>query len=141
MSDETAEEVYQPDNPLAISHPVPALRLNQRETGLEMLDKEGSAPPEPSLSPQLGSGWMHWIRPLRGISGLLLVALAWAGLLVMVLLYHGATQMPLKLWPPNWSVLVPLVDLLAALWIGLVVAMSMLVGSFLLWLAITVRGW
>lgn len=138
MSD---DQVHQPENSLAISHPMPALRLNQREVGLEVLPLEGSegrAAPEASGFRPV-SAW--WIRPLRGMTGLLLLALAWVGLLAIVILFRGAIQLPVKFWPLSLRPVLPVVELVAALWIGVTVAMSILVGSFLLWLALTVRGW
>ena len=141
MSDEQAS---QSDGPLVVSHPMPALRLNQRDVDLAMLREDGSLE-EPNSSafpkskPPNGT---HWIRLLRGATGILLLALAWMGLLIIVLLIHAAThEEPLKLWPLGIQSLLPVGELLGAIWLGVAVAMSLLVGAFLLWLALTVRGW
>jgi hypothetical protein len=62
--------------------------------------------------------------------------------LIIVLLIHDATpDEPLKFWPLGIQSLLPVVELLGAIWVGVAVAMSLLVGAFLLWLALTVRGW
>jgi hypothetical protein len=83
----------------------------------------------------------RWIRPLRGLVGVLLLALAWVGLVGIALLAHGATDAQLKLWPPSLRLLLPVAQLIAALWIGLIVVTLIFLGSFLIWLALTVRGW
>jgi hypothetical protein len=123
---------------------MPALRLNQREVELDALMQDGFAQDqEPSALPQLKpTAATRWIRLLRGVIGLLLLSLAWLGLVIIVLLVHGAMhEEPLKLWPLGIQSLVPVVELLGAIWVGVAVAMSLLVGAFLLWLALTVRGW
>ena len=130
----------QSDGSLAISHPMPALRLNQRDVELNMLRQDGSLE-EPESSSRSPTG-TRWIRPLRGVAGILLLALAWLGLLTIVLLIHAATHdEPLKLWPLGIQSVPPLIELLGVIWLGVAVAMSLLVGAFLLWLALTVRGW
>jgi hypothetical protein len=130
----------QSDGSLVISHPMPALRLNQRDVELNMLRQDGSLEePESSSRPPAGT---RWIRPLRAGAGILLLALAWIGLLTIVLLIHAATHdEPLKLWPLGIQSVLPLIELLGVIWLGVAVAMSLLVGAFLLWLALTVRGW
>jgi hypothetical protein len=126
---------------------MPALRLNQRETAVDMLDVEGLSEPETSdadagaKTKDAATPLSGWIRPLRGVVGVLLLALAWVGLVAIALLAHGATDMPLKLWPPSLRMLLPVVQLIAAIWIGLIVATLIFLGSFLIWLALTVRGW
>jgi hypothetical protein len=82
-----------------------------------------------------------WIRPLRAVVGILLLAVAWAGLLTMAVLVHNVASMPLRLWPPSFRILFPILELVAAVWIGMVTATSVLVSSFLVWLALTERGW
>jgi hypothetical protein len=147
MSDESVQELHQSENPPVISHPMPALRLNQREMSLNILDMEGQREPETfeddtgAKTEDIAAPLSHWIRPLRGAVGILLLALAWVGLVSIALLVHGATDVPLKLWPPSLRLLLPVVQLIAALWIGLIVAILIFLGSFLTWLALTVRGW
>jgi hypothetical protein len=120
---------------------MPALRLNQREVELDMLRQDGSSQESDPATVKAPNG-TRWIRPLRGVTGLLLLALAWLGLLCIVLLIHAAThEEPLKLWPLGIESLLPLVEILGAIWLGVAVAMCLLVGAFLLWLALTVRGW
>jgi hypothetical protein len=112
-----------------------------------MVDLEGEREPETNgadvgvTSRELAPHSFRWIRPLRGVVGILLLALAWAGLVVIALLAHAATGMPLRLWPPQLRLILPVVELTLALWIGLIVAVLILLGSFLIWLALTVRGW
>ena len=141
MSDEQAN---QSDSSLAVSLPMPALRLNQREVDLDVLRQDGSTEEsDPAAAPPVKTpNGTRWIRPLRGVTGLLLLALAWLGLLCIVLLIHAATyDQPLKLWPFGIESLLPLIEILGAIWLGVAVAMCLLVGAFLLWLALTVRGW
>jgi len=147
MSDESVQELHNAENPQVMSNPMPALRLNQRETSVDMLDLEGQRDPETygtdagAKAHDVVSPSYHWIRPLRGVVGILLLALAWVGLVVIALLAHGATDMPLKLWPPGLWSLLPIVQLTLALWIGFIVAVLIFLGSFLIWLALTVRSW
>jgi hypothetical protein len=148
MSDESVQGLHQSENPAVMSHPMPALRLNQRETPfMDMLDMEGQREPETleddtrAKTEDIAAPWPRWIRPLRGAVGILLLALAWVGLVGIALLAHGATDVPLKLWPPGWRLLLPVVQLTLALWIGFIVAILIFLGSFLIWLALTVRGW
>jgi hypothetical protein len=147
MSDESVQGLHQPENPQVISQPMPALRLNQRETSVDILDMEGLSEPETSESDvevktkDAAEPLSRWIRPLRGVVGILLLALAWVGLVGIALLAHGVTDMPLKLWPPSLRLLLPVAQLIAAIWIGLIVATLIFLGSFLIWLALTVRGW
>jgi hypothetical protein len=134
----------QSESPLAISHPMPALRLNQRDVELNMLRQDGSieGPESPTLASSRPPAGTRWIRPLRGGAGILLLALAWLGLLTIVFLIHAAIHdEPLKLWPLGIQSVLPLIELLGVIWLGIAVAMSLLVGAFLLWLALTVRGW
>jgi hypothetical protein len=134
----------QPDSSLVISHPVPALRLNQRDVELDVLKQDGSTmeSESPAFAESRPPGGTRWIRPLRGVTGILFLALAWLGLLIIVLLIHAATHdESLKLWPLGIQSLLPLVELVGAIWVGVAVAMSLLVGAFLVWLALTVRGW
>jgi hypothetical protein len=134
----------QPDSSLAISHPMPALRLNQRDVELNMLRQDGSIeePKSSNLASSRPPNGTRSIRLLRGVAGILLLALAWLGLLTIVLLIHAATHdEPLKLWPLGIPSVLPLIELLGVIWLGVAVAMSLLVGAFLLWLALTVRGW
>jgi hypothetical protein len=145
MTDESGQGVHQSENPPVISHPMPALRLNQREAGLDMVGMEDQSESTPSKAEvevlESAVPLLRWIRPLRGVLGILLLALAWVGLVGIALLLHGATDAPLKLWPPSLRLLLPLIQVIAALWIGLIVAILILLGSFLVWLALTVRGW
>jgi hypothetical protein len=147
MSDESVQGLHQSENPPVISHPMPALRLNQRETSPDMLDMEAQREPETSeadagpSTKDFAAPLSSWIRPLRGVVGILLLALAWIGLVGIALLAHGATDVPLKLWPPSLRLLLPVAQLIAALWIGLIVVTLIFLGSFLIWLALTVRGW
>jgi small-conductance mechanosensitive channel len=147
MSDESVQELHQSENSPVISHPMPALRLNQRETSVDIVDIEAQREPETSdaetgaTTKDVVAPLSSWIRPLRGVVGIVLLALAWVGLVGIALLVHGATDAPLKLWPPSLRFLLPVVQLIAALWIGLIVATLIFLGSFLIWLALTVRGW
>lgn len=147
MSDESVQRLHQSENPPVISHPMPALRLNQRQTSLDILDMEGQREPETfeddigTKTEDIVAPLSRWIRPLRGGVGILLLALAWVGLVGIALLAHGATDVPLKLWPPSLRLLLPVVQLTLALWIGLIVAILIFLGSFLIWLALSVRGW
>jgi hypothetical protein len=75
------------------------------------------------------------------VVGIVLLALAWVGLVGIAVLVHGVADAPLKLGPPSLRLLLPVVQLIAALWIGLIVATLIFLGSFLIWLALTVRGW
>jgi hypothetical protein len=123
---------------------MPALRLNQREVELDVLRQDGpTQESDPAAVPPVKApNGTRWIRPLRGVTGVLLLALAWLGLLCIVLLIHAATHdQPLKLWPLGIEALLPLIEILGAIWLGVAVAMCLLVGAFLLWLALTVRGW
>jgi hypothetical protein len=134
----------QSESPLAISLPMPALRLNQRDVELDELMQDGlSQDQEPSsrLHMKQPAG-TRWIRLLRGVIGILLLALTWLGLVIVVLLVRAATHdEPLRLWPLGIQSLMPLLELIGAVWLGVAVAMSLLVGAFLLWLALSVRGW
>jgi hypothetical protein len=147
MSDESVQRLHQSENPPVISHPMPALRLNQRETSLDMVDMGAHREPETSqadaeaTTEDVAAPLSSWIRPLRGVVGILLLALAWVGLVGIALLAHGVTDVPLKLWPPSLRLLLPVAQLIAALWIGLIVVTLIFLGSFLIWLALTVRGW
>jgi hypothetical protein len=147
MSDESVQRLHQSENPPIISHPMPALRLNQRQASLDILDMEGQREPETfeddigAKTEDIAAPLSRWIRPLRGAVGILLLALAWVGLVGIALLAHGATDVPLKLWPPSLRLLLPVVQLTLALWIGLIVAILIFLGSFLIWLALSVRGW
>jgi hypothetical protein len=149
MSDESIRRLHQSEDPPIISHPMPALRLNQRETSPDMLDSmEAQREPEKTseadaaaTTKDVAAPLSSWIRPLRGVVGILLLALAWVGLVGIALLAHGATDVPLKLWPPSLRLLLPVALLIAALWIGVIVVTLIFLGSFLIWLALTVRGW
>src|SRR5215469_16049933 len=128
MSDEIAPGVHQSDNPPTRSHPMPALRLNQRETSVDMLDMEGQRAPQTSEAevgaevPGVAAPTLSWIRLLRGVVGILLLALAWVGLVGIALLVHGATDVPLKLSPPSLRLLLPIAQIVLAAWIGFIVA-------------------
>ena len=71
-----------------------------------------------------------WLRPFRMVSGVLLLTLAWMGLVGIVLLARMATEAPLSFLTPSLTLLLPVLELLAALWIGLAAAMAIVVGSF-----------
>lgn len=141
MTDQKAGDVYQGDIAAGASHPTPSLRLNQREADLDTYSTEDSPPPDPVLARQPVSTEETWIRPLRALVGIVLLAVAWTGLLTMVVLVHNIASMPLRLWPPSFQILFPILELVAAVWVGLVTATSILVSSFLVWLALTERSW
>jgi hypothetical protein len=147
MSDEKDQGAHQSESPPTISHPMPALRLNQRDTSVDMLDMEGQRAAQASEAeggarvPGVTAPGPRWIRPLRGVVGILLLALAWVGLVGIALLVHGATDVPLKLSPPSLRLLLPIAQLVLAVWIGFIVATLIFLGSFLIWLALSARGW
>jgi hypothetical protein len=110
---------------------------------MDVLDMEGQRALQASGAevPGVAAPRPRWIRLLRGVVGILLLALAWFGLVGVALLVHGATDVPLKLSPPSLRMLLPIAQLVLAVWIGFIAATLVLVGSFLIWLALTVRGW
>lgn len=122
-----------------MSRPMPALRLNQPE--LELAPVEGTAAPPVPTPPLPPAASSRWIRPLRAVTGLLLLVVAWAGLLAIALLVHAAVGGPFTFPPAGLHPLLPIVELIVAVWIAAIVGMSILVGAFLLRLALTVRGW
>jgi hypothetical protein len=81
-----------------------------------------------------------WLRPARGVSGVVLLALAWAT--IMVGLWLASVTLGI---PPHRHVVVRLalyvLGAVGTCWLGLMALAAVLVGAFCLMLALTERGW
>jgi hypothetical protein len=100
--------------------------------------QQATKSPRPTLA--LDAPPPPFLRPLRLLSGMLLLALAWGGVLLVLTLAqplaNGFPRHHLTL-----HVLLSLLSVLGACWIGVATLACIVAGAFCLMLALTSRGW
>ena len=81
-----------------------------------------------------------WLRPLRALVGVLLLAVSWAGLMAAILLALNTLAVP-----PHRHLIVRIalyiVGAIGAAWLGVVALAAVIAGAFCLTLALANRDW
>lgn len=116
---------------------LPAMRLHRRQqTFVPPPELRGDAgTPSAPLGPQ-----PRLLRTKRTLTGLVLLALAWLGLFLVVSLGMAAWHV-LPIQHLSFSLLLALVEVVGACWLGIAALGCLFVGAFCLMLALTRRDW
>ena len=112
---------------------VPPLRLNRRATRYNE-GRRHSAPSYDDTPPT-------YLRPLRALVGLVLLTLAWVGLLVVVVVGQLVWRRLTSQRPLSFHLSLYVLSLAGTCWIAIVALGCIVAGAFSLALAITRRGW
>ncbi len=115
---------------------LPALRLYRRQQVLvppPELKGDASAATSARPMPRL-------LRTKRALIGLALLALAWLGLLIVAMLGMAAWHV-LPIQRLSFALVVALVEIVGACWIGMAALGCLLVGAFCVMLALTRQEW
>lgn len=134
----TEEQPDEAPNPKSKTWPVgvPALRLYRRKSVFDLppeLRPAAVAPPQAGTPPRL-------LRAGRALAGLALLALAWLGLYLVISLVMAALHV-LPFERVSFSLLVAVLEVASACWIGLAALGCLFAGAFCMMLALTRRGW
>lgn len=112
---------------------VPPLRLNRRTTRYDRR-KSSDAPTYDSTPPA------H-LRALRAFIGVALLALAWVGLLAVVVVGQMLWRRATSQRPLSFHLSLYILSLAATCWVAIVAIACIVAGAFSLALAVTRRGW
>lgn len=120
---------------ISTSAKIPALRLHRSAPRRARVQKR---PKNPSIIADVHAP--HLLRLWRLLIGLVLLALAWAGLVVAAILAEGIWDV-VPHQHPTLHLLVYLAQAVGACWLGIMALCCIVVGAFSLTIGLTSRGW